>query len=351
MPLPSRSSTRNWWSLTARISLTPEPSVSLYAYCVRRAAGDVDRHETQALLLVLLEVRLHHADQRLAVGRDGEALHTLVRDAPHRVRGDLHVLLRAQHRDREIGGQPVRPDSLAGLTIELIDVRAVFVRDEHTAAVGRNADPFRIEPGVARVGGRPRGIEIVGSAGEVVRVIDPVQRRRAGTERSRAVGLVAESDAAAVDERRAARQQRRVPQYGRQRERQGSTRIARCETQVQRLKARDVGHGVVHERVVHVRIRPAIRQTEERGAAGIGEARADAAEAVAGNAVFEPRRGVRSEVFVRPADLARGDQLDTCVRGGRGEYRGDHGGKKVLVCHERKSTPRSLVTGTRVARR
>ena len=59
-----------------------------------------------------------------------------------------------------------------------------------------DADPFRVEPGIPRVRGRLRGIEVVGAAGEVVRVVDGIQGGYAAADAS---------TARAVDEALAAR--------------------------------------------------------------------------------------------------------------------------------------------------
>src|SRR5215471_7763926 len=97
-----------------------------------------------------------------------------------------------------------------------------------------------------------------------------IERRLTGTE----------TRTAAVDQWCRAGQQRGASQHGRQRERENRTRIARCQTQAQRVEAVDVGRGVIHGAIIRYSVGSTVRQGDKRVSAGVGESRAKTTQAV-----------------------------------------------------------------------
>jgi hypothetical protein len=105
-------------------------------------------------------------------------------------------------------------------------------------------------------------------------------------------------------------QERGVEQDRRQFERQRGAGRGAIQRHVERLDAVDVRRRVVDRGVVRHRVGAAIRDRDERVPARVSDARADAAEQVAGDAVLQrARRGVRA-VGPVAGDLADRDQID-----------------------------------------
>src|SRR5439155_16699942 len=75
--------------------------VGVLAHGARARVDGDDAREARAGAAVLNERALHGADERLAVGADGQALHALVGDAAGGVAGDLVVAARRQVADGE----------------------------------------------------------------------------------------------------------------------------------------------------------------------------------------------------------------------------------------------------------
>ena len=92
-----------------------------------------------AVAAVLDQRALHEAVEVLALRRDGQAFHALVGHAAVRVAADLGAAHGRQVAHREgAGRQAVHLGALAGLAVELVDVGAVLVRNEHVLAVARD---------------------------------------------------------------------------------------------------------------------------------------------------------------------------------------------------------------------
>ena len=222
------------------------------------AGLDVDRHDARHAALhvpaVLEQRTLHRAHQCLAVRRDGQSFHALVRDPARGVAADFGAPIALRLLIANFFGKREHAASLAGQPVELVDVRPVLVRDVDVAAIVRHPDALAVEPGVVGVGRGARRVEVVRSPGEIVCAIDGVQSRHAAA---------GDAAAGAVDERAPARQQRRAHQHRRQRKRKRRAGIARREGEMQGMKAIDIGDRVVHARVVRDRVRAAIREAPE----------------------------------------------------------------------------------------
>src|SRR5262249_24288415 len=61
-----------------------------------------------------------------------------------------------------------RSDARSRNPIELIDVRAIFVRDENAHPVARNPQSLGVETGILGIAGVLIGLEVVGATGKVV---------------------------------------------------------------------------------------------------------------------------------------------------------------------------------------
>ena len=108
------------------------------------AALDIDRDDAREvdaahLLGGVVQVRLHDAHQRLAVGRDGQPLHAPI--------GPARGQLRRQHAARLVAGVcGERVDALDFLAcgVKVHDVRTVFIADPERPVLQRH-QPLRIE--------------------------------------------------------------------------------------------------------------------------------------------------------------------------------------------------------------
>src|SRR5262249_43543814 len=165
-------------------------------------------------------------------------------------------------------------------------------------------------------------------------MVHGIERWRTGTEGGNAVDLVTETRTAAVDQWARARQQRGAGQHGRQRERERRTRIARCQTQAQRVEAVDVRRGVIHSAVIRYGVRATVRQGDKRVPAGVGESRANTTQAVSWYAVFQRSSRFYSEIFVIARDAAYCDQVYRRVRRGDGTKRYQQDRKKTVPTHD-----------------
>ena len=208
----------------------------------------------------------------------------LLATRPTRVAGDLVVAQRRQVRDREFRRQREGAQALAGDAAELIEVRAVLVGDEDAEAVVRHAHAFGIEAPVARI------------ASTTAR-----RRSRRSGRRSSARGGC----------RARARRADAEPSPGRRRAACGC-RAAWCAraSGVSTKGSAPPGsasscmwmvwkrlmyeRGVVDGGVVRHGVRAAIGDRDEAAPSGVGDARAEAAEQVAGDAVLERGRRCRA---------------------------------------------------------
>ena len=266
-----------------------------------RAGGHIDEDDPQQLVAgadcrILNQGCLHDADECLAVRRDRQTFHAFVGDPPAGVARDLGRTDRVLIRHIIFGGQLEGLDQHTGRAVELAYVGAIFVGDEHRAAIGRDPDALGVEAsiqGIARV----RAAEVVGSAGEIE-----------GTRRvtGRCAGAKVQACTAAIDQRLRTRQQGGLGDDRHEGHRQRRPTAAWRKRHVHRLKAADVADGVVDRSVVRRGIRPPIRGGEEGVAASPGHARPHAAEHIAGKAVFK-RRGQSGEI-ARAVESADGQQ-------------------------------------------
>ena len=115
---------------------------------------------------------------------------------------------------------------------------------------------------------------------------------------------------------------------GAQQEGKRRTRRPGDQRHVERLEARDIGDGVVDGRLERRRVRPAIRHRQEGIAAGIGQARADAAQDIGRQAVFEivgQAREVDALARRTAGQASLRDQKRLCM-GGRNGRAGQRGG-------------------------
>ena len=184
--------------------------------------------------------------------------------------------------------------------VELVDVRAVLVGDENALAIAGDADAFGIEAGIGAVGGQAGG-EGVGTAGEVVLAGAAGQRR--GT---------AVVEGCGAGEQRGGREAGGEGGYG------AGAEGGAGEAEVNRLEARDPRAGVIHRRVPGDGVGAAVRRHHEAVATGPGDARADTAEKIAGDAVFQ-RAAESGEVGA--GNLADADEGDAGVGGGGNQHR------------------------------
>src|SRR5439155_21308890 len=172
---------------------------------VSGAGSDVDGHDAQRILWILLQFGLHDADERFAVRSDGEPLHALVRYSPRGIVGvvDFDVALRGEFADVKVRRQLKALDALPCGAIELVDIGAVFIGDEDALAVVRDPDRLGIEARVIRVPRILVRVEIIRTPGEVEFAVS-ILRWRSRTE--------PKAGAAAVDQSRRTRQQGRCGQ-------------------------------------------------------------------------------------------------------------------------------------------
>ena len=275
----------------------------------RRAGLDVHRDDAvgaAAVAAILDQRALHEAEQCLAVRRDGQAFHALVGHAARVIAGDLGGTRRrlvAHGQDRR---QLEHAQALAGTAVELVEVRAVLVGDEHALAVTRDADALRVQPGVQRVRRRRRGVEVVRAAREVE-----------ATARVAGRGGAVAGHHATVVQGLAAVQQCGLGKHRLEREGQpgGCVRLA-LQVHLQRVEAGDVAGRVVDAGVPGDRIGAAIGQCQEGVAAGPGQAQADAAEQVGAHAVLEQLALARM-VGAGSRQSADGDQINGLGSGAR----------------------------------
>src|SRR5262249_31106200 len=149
---------------------------------------------------------LHDADERAAVGGDGQTLHALIVNAADRVGGIQLALADCVRRAHIEGlGQFKRASALAGGAVKFVYVGTVFVGDVNVAPVVGDAQAFGVIPGIVCEAGVLRSIEVVGAAGEI-ELGSGVDRRSAGAEGSAQV-VIALACAASVDKRRLAVEQ------------------------------------------------------------------------------------------------------------------------------------------------
>src|SRR5215470_3451669 len=94
-----------------------------------------DARSRSAEKVVLNRGGLQHANKSAAIGRDGEAFHAFIGRSAAEVAGNFGGTSRSKIVHEEVVGELERADALAAETQELIDVRAVFVRDENGEAV------------------------------------------------------------------------------------------------------------------------------------------------------------------------------------------------------------------------
>src|SRR6185436_14342452 len=95
--------------------------------------------------------------------------------------------------------------------VELVEIGAVLIGDEHRRSVVRNADALGIEARIVGIGGELRWIEVVRAPGEEVCMSRRVERGNAAS--------YTEAGARSVNQRRPAREQCRVAECRRQDER------------------------------------------------------------------------------------------------------------------------------------
>ena len=104
------------------------------------------------------ESSLHDADQGLAVGRDGQALHAFVGRAAAGVVGDFIIADRLQIGDERVGGEFEGAQAHAKEPVKFIDVRAVLVGDVNPKAVVGNPDTFGVQAAIVGVAGIAVGV-------------------------------------------------------------------------------------------------------------------------------------------------------------------------------------------------
>src|SRR4029077_311955 len=130
----------------------------------RLAAGYVNGDKAQQLRgcdCILNQRVLHDADQRSAIGRDSKSFHALVGYAAAGVVGDFNCAHWTERADEQVRGKFEGTQAHAEEAVELINVRAVLVRDINPQAVVGKTDAFGIQTAIVGVSGIVIGIEIV----------------------------------------------------------------------------------------------------------------------------------------------------------------------------------------------
>ncbi len=172
-----------------------------------------------------------------AVRRDGESFHAFVCGAAAGVVVNFILADCTQFAHEQMRGKFEAPQTQTEDAIELIDVRSVFVGNINSETIVGKTDAFRIQSAIIGIAGVAVRIESVGTAGEEV-LQKIVLRRHAGAYR--------EVFTCAVNQRGQAEQQRGVPQFRRQGERQACA-VVGFEIHCDGVEAWDVGDSVVDE--------------------------------------------------------------------------------------------------------